>query len=551
MSNNNLETFKEENDNLSNISFYSFSHSSHSDSPFKPKNKETSIEELNQGIKNTFPSYPLNEEKEEEFSKSYSNDSKINDSDNENEIAPNSNQSEKMRNEKKINKECSNLNDNGFYDFYMYNKDNEENSNFNCADDIEKNLPDYINNKENFYDKHQKTINNNDKKIINNKNNKNSINCIDNNVIDNNRSKNSNIEDDNPVNIYNNSNKDEKETLAKTTKLIKDTMNDLFKSYSVNWNTFNDTRLCQKKRKRRRTRAELSLERKILEGKIKLPSKKGRKDSKDKENHKHNKLSDDNLIKKINTFLFESIRILLNSSFKDIIGKIVKKEKFLKLAPSLFSTNLKKDSVKKLLDQNLVTIFSNKISEKYIKKDSDHNLKLIQEILNDSKQTLLHKILKLTFRQVIDLFIGKEIEKEKMNNNTINDEYNLKEFPKIDCFLKKLYKQEKKNNENEDFIKEYLERTYFLCLGYEKWFDIKIKRNAPEGKKSKSLDKNEKTGRNKKNSSTKRKGESVNKLTKSKNYVYKDNDKTNSSSINSYHGRTKHKKNDLHIIIDS
>lgn len=260
-----------------------------------------------------------------------------------------------------------------------------------------------------------------------------------------------------------------------STGIINNVMGYLFRTDTIELEPKKDMKLGNKKRKRRMTKKEKA---QMEQGKEKEIKQRGRKSKDTKGDSLHTRSSDDNIIKKINTNLIESIRKWLNSSFLDENKEIIKVEKFKKLDPALVSTNLKKEFVEELLNKKLMNIFSYKISPKYTSiQNKDHNYTLINEIFNNSEQTLLQNILSLTFRQALSLFNGKDVEGEK--------ELNTKSFDKIDVFLKKLYAQEIKKND-ENFLKEYFERIILLSLEYEHWYSIKLGRNPKKNDRSTS-----------------------------------------------------------------
>lgn len=141
------------------------------------------------------------------------------------------------------------------------------------------------------------------------------------------------------------------------------------------------------------------------------PKKRGRKRKKYKENGKHNKMSHDNIIKKIKSKILNFI--LLNFLNK-LLLILEEKEKLIKL-DSKYIKNLKKDFDLKLLKMPLKDLYSLNISDKY-KKDKNHNKVIIKGIMkkiNEKKQKSLEDdtiifVLNMSYENIIDIFINKK-----------------------------------------------------------------------------------------------------------------------------------------------
>ena len=76
--------------------------------------------------------------------------------------------------------------------------------------------------------------------------------------------------------------------------------------------------------------------------------------------NKHDKFSEDNLMRKIKTYIFNTILNVLNKSLKD------RSQKFFKLEPKL-NESMKKDLNEKLMNQKIKEIYiNNEISKRYL-----------------------------------------------------------------------------------------------------------------------------------------------------------------------------------------
>ena len=135
------------------------------------------------------------------------------------------------------------------------------------------------------------------------------------------------------------------------------------------------------------------------------PKKLGRKKKIDKENRKHNKYCEDNIIKKIKGISVSSLSSHINSKIKKIyngnIGKGVLRKELLKMNQNQI-IDLKSD--KEFINKTLKDIFSNDISTKYTSFKSDHNRIIIERLLNENdvnKRIIFEKLFSLTFLECI------------------------------------------------------------------------------------------------------------------------------------------------------
>lgn len=265
-------------------------------------------------------------------------------------------------------------------------------------------------------------------------------------------------------------------------------LNELYNVREVNLETKQDMQLLKKK-KRRRTRKEIELDQKkevIKNEKYKLGRKKKESNF---STSKHSKKSDDNIMKKINSFYLESVRNWLNNSFLDENGffeteKVrakLKKPLFLKIKPNLITTNLKKSSAVSYINKQFKDILSNDISCKYSTIQKDENKKLIETIYKDNNQPFILYILDSTFIDILDYFNGQN-NGENIKNYFVNmkiseqmvEEF-LNKFNKIKYFLSKINDKEKDNN-NLNESQDYVERISLLCINYKGWFEKKFER---------------------------------------------------------------------------
>ena len=364
------------------------------------------------------------------------------------------------------NNSCNNngINDN---EFYFYNNDynnlnnnelvpNEFHKNFNQSeDDLQESIENYIEQNDN-----KKAANPNDIKLINTSNG-----------------------------------------------MIDTVFFEMFNTTEINLETKTNMQLLRKKRKRR-TKKEIEKDKEKEKEKEKKLKNVGetikkkslgrkKKNVKKGESSVHSKISDDNIIKKINSKYLESVRNWLNKSFIDDNGhfedleerKKSNKKLFLKISPKIITTNLKKECMMNTMKLKFKNIFNNKISTKYSKNNINYNKELIKEIYEKNNQIFILFILELTFIETFHYFNGQisgDNFKKKLIDKLSNDqipmiEQFLNNFDKIDKFLKNIFDKQDKNESNE--IQDYLQRISLLCLNYEKWFEKKFIRGKNKKEK--------------------------------------------------------------------
>ena len=217
-------------------------------------------------------------------------------------------------------------------------------------------------------------------------------------------------------------------------------------------------------------------------------------------NTSHSKASDDNIMKKINSNLYENIRNWLNNSFIDENGnfesqklrKKLKKKLFCKLSPKIITINLKKSAMLDYLKKPIKGIYYNNLSKKYTKRNVDENKLLIDEVYKEQKQKFVIFILELKLNEIFDYFNGQTDDnyfRNKLHEQNLGSEQIsifLNNFEKADKFLKKMKEQQEKIEKNHENIKDYIQRVTLLCLNYQIWFQKKFSRKTVPSKNSKA-----------------------------------------------------------------
>ena len=178
--------------------------------------------------------------------------------------------------------------------------------------------------------------------------------------------------------------------------------------------------------------------------------KKGRKKVGEipNEKSKHDKLSDDNKIRKIKGFLLEYILKKLNESIKFSSNRFRPLNKTMK-------ESLKKSENIALLDAYIKDIFSNTKMNKVSEKKGESNKKLIEKIYEENIEIDTIRILNLKFRDALNQI--------KKNSNGLLDMIKDKEIS---------IQNNSKNKENFN-IEKYMDDIKILLEGYEDWFDNK------------------------------------------------------------------------------
>lgn len=190
--------------------------------------------------------------------------------------------------------------------------------------------------------------------------------------------------------------------------------------------------------------------------KIKLDnSKRGRKTNEIKNIAIHNKMTPDNIIKKIKAKIFEYPILFLNN----ILGNKKTGDKLFKIDYQ-FINRINREQDLKFLDMKLKELFSKEISPKYItdKRHKDFNNQYINRILKNQKDNTILFVFNITFRDGLDLFTIKKnikqlISKYDYSEKDIDCERIQKSLYGVNNLLNKIM------NDND---KEYLTMLIFL-----------------------------------------------------------------------------------------
>jgi hypothetical protein len=201
--------------------------------------------------------------------------------------------------------------------------------------------------------------------------------------------------------------------------LLAGAFKELFNATEINLDTKKDMQLLRKKKKRR-TKVEIQKEKEKASKSEEKKKSLGRKKVSKEEIRQlsgHSKMSDDNIMKKINSYFLESMRNWLNKSFIDENGLFQNirdrkklKKMFLKIDPRLITTNLKREKVINIMNMKFKYIFCNRISSKYMKNKENENQILIYDIYKYKNQPFTLFILELRFIEALNYFNGQNNE---------------------------------------------------------------------------------------------------------------------------------------------
>jgi superfamily I DNA/RNA helicase len=175
---------------------------------------------------------------------------------------------------------------------------------------------------------------------------------------------------------------------------------------------------------------------------------------------KHNKFSQDNIIRKIKRKFIESCRKYINYIYKqDLLNdKNIIKDCFLKRINPDILRQIKKSENIKWLNTKLRDVFSVNISD-YYTNEMNYNIKNIEKLYKEGKAI---DILNLLNRTVKSLFLEYCSNEKKEGFNKLDDDI--------------LRIKNEMIRDNEERIEEYVQRYEYIAINFEKIFRDKIER---------------------------------------------------------------------------
>ena len=243
------------------------------------------------------------------------------------------------------------------------------------------------------------------------------------------------------------------------------------KKFQKNRNIYEaEDKLCKRKRKRGDKDNNCIMNENTQEEK---KTKRGRKTKINENREEHNKMSSDNIIKKVKSqlffYLFQFLNKMLGKNDKD------KKPKLAKLDYK-YINQLNRDIDIKYLRMPLKELASLEISSKYKKRPFDANKQFIESVIYKTEpvndyDTILF-VFNMTFREWLDLFTYKK------DINDLKDQYkevknvNFDKIGENIACIKDLLEGMIENNNDH-----YFSFFTFYLYNYERWFSIKTARN--------------------------------------------------------------------------
>ena len=183
--------------------------------------------------------------------------------------------------------------------------------------------------------------------------------------------------------------------------------------------------------------------------------KKGRIKKYRNKSGKHDKYQQDNIIRLFKVHLMNNIYKYINSSFKENQNK-PKKKKILQKISSKFIKSISKEDNIKWLNSKLSVVFSQNLSTKIIRYNSNHNEKVINSVLKKGTDTNAIFILNHTVKDMWIIYINDDINHNYTGFLTLKDD--IKEFEKSNQPPKYIEKYKKVAIEFEEIFNKIKER---------------------------------------------------------------------------------------------
>ena len=178
---------------------------------------------------------------------------------------------------------------------------------------------------------------------------------------------------------------------------------------------------------------------------------------------KHNKLSQDNIIRKIKGRFHEKVRIYINNEYKNYLlnkNKKLSKIIFLKKINPKVSRKIRKEDNLKWFQSKISEIFSENVSLRYSSFSPDSNKKKIKRVISLNEAKGVVEILNTTVETLFDKYISNE---------------SIPGFKTLKDDIEELELQMR--NENQEGIEEYLKKYEYIATNMKKIFINKSSRN--------------------------------------------------------------------------
>ena len=203
---------------------------------------------------------------------------------------------------------------------------------------------------------------------------------------------------------------------------------------------------------------------------IKINKKLGRIKKNSLLNGKHNKLSEDNIIRKIKARFHEKLRLYINIEYNKYILKKTQKNRhtnnWLKKISPKISRKIKKEENLQWFQSKIYEIFSNNISLRYSSHLVNSNKKKIERLLSLNEKNKIIEILNSSIEAMFDKYINNE---------------KIEGFKTLEDDINELRTQMKKSSQSN--IEEYLIKYEEVAKNMKQIFILKNSRNISDKKR--------------------------------------------------------------------
>jgi len=184
---------------------------------------------------------------------------------------------------------------------------------------------------------------------------------------------------------------------------------------------------------------------------------------------KHNRLSEDNIIRKIKARFHEKLRLYINNEYDKFVKKnnpnTKNKMNWLKKINPKISRKIKKEENLKWFNSKINEILSTNISTRYFSRSPDSNKKKIDRIISLNKANKIIEILNSSIELIFDKYINNE---------------KIEGFKTLDDDINELRIQMKKSG--QESIEEYLDKYKYIAKNMKRIFILKNSRNITSKK---------------------------------------------------------------------
>ena len=185
---------------------------------------------------------------------------------------------------------------------------------------------------------------------------------------------------------------------------------------------------------------------------------------------KHNKLSEDNIIRKIKARFHEKLRLYINIEYNKYILKKTQKNRhtnnWLKKISPKISRKIKKEENLQWFQSKIYEIFSNNISLRYSSHLVNSNKKKIERLLSLNEKNKIIEILNSSIEAMFDKYINNE---------------KIEGFKTLEDDINELRTQMKKSSQSN--IEEYLIKYEEVAKNMKQIFILKNSRNISDKKR--------------------------------------------------------------------